>query len=131
MSHFQNMTDLAKRNNNILSPLCGVVFAMMLTFVYVLYSWLDYRIELLTSFVFLFCAASFCFSLYIIFTHQDKTLMFKDMEWKLEKKKDDIRIEQQNLKEREDQVNQKIQWIIDTDKALEQKKEAYVVFDFK
>ena len=131
MSHAQNMTDLAKRNNNILSPLCGVVFAMILTFVYVLNAWLDYRIELLTIFVFLFCAASFCFSLYVMFSHQDKTLMFKDMEWRLEKEKDEIRIEQRHLKEREDQVNQKIQWIKNADKALEQKKEAYVVFDFK
>ena len=125
------MVNLARYNKRILSPLCGLTFAISSALIYVLYRWYGFNIPTLTNVIFIFCICSLVISFYVMFTLQNKTLTIKDREWKIEQnqKKLDIRIE--GIEQRERQINHKIQQIKQEDLALEKKRQEYVVFDFK
>ena len=131
MSHYDNMTDLANYNRNILSPLCGVTFTISSALTYILYRWYGFDIPTMTRMIFLFCICSLAISFYVIFTLQNKTLTIKDKEWRIERTQKDLAIRMKDIEQRERHLNQKTQQIEQKNLALEKKRQEYVVFDFK
>lgn len=131
MSHHDNMTNLAKYNRSILSPLCGVTFSITTALLYLIFKWYGYELQKLAVVVFSFCIISLSLSIYVMFTLQDRTLKLKEKEWQLQKEQESIDREMNSIKEREQCIEHDMRKIKTEQKALEKKKDAYVVFDFK